>query len=100
MKLSTIWYRANRELTQIRGEFGSRSAKRACAVGAIFYYDAKNPAIDDLSRYDWKDMKQEETLLKARDVLTSATGKDIVELNDREGWTFLQFARKARSLGL
>src|SRR5438445_12931162 len=99
MKLSTIWYKASRELTQTRGRLGDRSEKRACALGAIFYYDAIDKKDNNLTRYSLRDMRQRKTLIPAIKRFESEYG-DIIILNDAKRWTFRDFARSARKLKL
>ncbi len=97
IKLSEIWKKANRELKHIKIEFGDASRKEACAMGAISYYlsDRKTCLLSEL-KYSW----QKAVFRDMVKTFESKTKSSIWELNDVQGWTFLQFAQKAEELRL
>ena len=96
MKLSEIWYRAAKELKQVKQEFGDIDRKEACAMGAICYYLSDGVAISPASLTHDHDIIYNNLLSDFR----LAYGEHIITLNDEEGWSFEDFAKKAEELGL
>ncbi|HZW55933.1 MAG TPA: hypothetical protein VFF30_06560 [Nitrososphaerales archaeon] len=103
-KLSEIWDRASRELTQVKGRFGDTEKKEVCALGAILFYLSNGTVCNRYEALqqgreigDYWLMKEYSSLV---DLFYCKTGKKIADLNDDEGWTFENFAERARELGL
>ena len=96
MKLSKMWYRAAKELKQVKEDFGSVDRKEACAMGAICYYLSDGVAINPASLTHFLDITYNHLLFDFR----LAYGEHVITLNDKEGWSFEQFAKKAEELGL
>ena len=96
MKLSEIWYRAAKELTQIKGRYGSAPAKTACAAGSVSYYLSQGRTC-----YNWEPTPTEKAEYRrlSREFAVEAE-QGIIIINDELGWTFEQFAKKAEELGL
>jgi hypothetical protein len=97
IKLSRIWEKASKELTQIKIEFGNPSTMEACAMGAISYYlsDKKTCLLSELP-HPW----QKAVFRDMVKTFESKSRSSIWELNDLQGWTFAQFAEKAIELSL
>jgi len=94
LTLAKIWRRAEKELTQVRGDFGRRSTKRACAAGAIVFYLGAGD--DDYLNSSYGSIRARECLQKAQKLLTAEfEGQGIAEMNDIHHWTFGQFAEWA-----
>ena len=102
IKLSDIWDKADKELTQIKHKFGSPVTMYTCALGAIVFYLSNRKSCNPT------ELNHEEYFLFSRltsefyknNIIPNHTKLSITELNDKMGWTFKQFADKARELGL
>jgi hypothetical protein len=97
LTLKKIWTNASKELKQIKVGFGNAETKEACAMGAIAYY-LSNKETCHLSelKYSW----QKAAFRKMVKNFESKGECSIWELNDSLGWSFMDFAEKARELGL
>jgi hypothetical protein len=97
LTLQKIWTKANKELKQIKVEFGDAEAKEACAMGAIAYY-LSNKETCHLSQlmYSW----QKTAFRRMVKGFESKGDCSIWELNDSLGWSFSDFAEKAFELGI
>ncbi len=112
--LAELFERASKDLIQIKGDYGfCDGVSEACAEGAIFYYRAKSTFQDYHGTLDWarctyivdnNEAKLITSLLiqeamNFEEDLILLTGKDMSGLNDRDDWSFADFARAARELG-
>src|SRR3989475_802159 len=112
--LAELFERASKDLIQIKGDYGfCDGVSEACAEGAIFYYRAKSTFHDYNGTLDWarctyivdnNEAKLITSLLiqeamNFEEDLILLTGKDMSGLNDRDDWSFADFARAARELG-
>src|SRR5258708_1613111 len=99
--LAEIWERASRELTQVRGEFGSRSKKQACAAGAIVFYLPRD-GVDDHLGLGNTTPRGIDLMRTANHLMTDEFGptEGIPDKNDRGHWTFADFATWARVKGI
>jgi len=96
MKISEVFDRADKELTQIIGMFGSRSEKRACANGALTYY-LGDKEVDSLTPLD-SDVGREmtEKINKFQHFLLTQYHGSIATLNDGgHRWKFKDFKNAA-----
>ena len=96
MKLSEIWERADKELTQVNGHYGFAKEKEACALGAVNYYVSGGKHVS----YSRLTEIQQEESERLRLLFYDKWHVDISFLNDKGGWTFKQFAEEAKKLGL
>ena len=93
-KLSDIF--ENTTYTQIKEHYSDGKRGR-CAAGLV---------MSEMFGWDGKDIcdfnKGEHVFeyFKYMDLVKQKTGKGVAELNDREGWTFKDFGRLYRSIGL
>jgi len=94
MKLYEIFERANKELTQIKGAWGLKTKKTACALGAISYY-----LIGRCKPYDI-DGNPNVEVAKLGELWFHKDGNSLIDRNDYYRWTFKQFAKRARRLGI
>lgn len=93
-KLYNIWERAGNELKQVNRSYGNAGRKQACALGAIVYYASNGKTCDPAK------IPIAERLVYANMVAKweRLSGKEISKLNDKDGWTFEEFAKNARML--
>jgi len=96
--LAEAFYHASKELKQLRGSFGLRSKKAACARGVINYYfgTAENLSHETTS-------KAVGLIRQADKILREKTGYDgLITLNDHREmrWTFRQFATFFKKEGM
>jgi len=119
LSLSEIWTRASKELVQVTGSYGAASAKRACALGAIEYYRTEGanciPRTSEWLRESYRTAVNTFVRALPRALIEELNGLQglspidiqgadvdavIARLNDYSKWTFVQFAAKAKELGL
>jgi hypothetical protein len=93
-KLYKIWEKASRELKQVNHSYGNAGRKEACALGAIVYY-ASNAKTCNPSKIPLAERLIYSNMVAKWERLS---GKEISKLNDKEGWTFEEFAKNARAL--
>ena len=91
-KLSDIFEWASKNLTQVKNWLGDPVEKKACAVGAIMFWASKGERVNCP---DHGDVPQRDQM----NIFNSTVG-DIVNLNNGKGWTFKDFAKAARGIGL
>lgn len=101
-KLSEMWDRASKEFMQIKGSYGwiEGKNKETCASGAIAYYMTKGATLRDYLLEESVDKEGYDDLVSKEKRFCAGAGDSIFRLNDRKGWTFAQFAERARELGV
>jgi hypothetical protein len=94
MSLSEMWYRASKELKQLRYDLGSTEKRQACALGALHFYSGDGEiGVDFLSNKICKAYCDFDNIMRV------VHGMGVVELNNVKEWSFERFADEARELG-
>lgn len=101
MSISEIFELADKELTQIRGDYGSRSQKTACASGVLVYYlgTGYSPEYGPDYLFDSVATVYRRDVYRFRNAIAESYGSNIETLNDKYFWSFGEFAQAARELG-
>jgi|SRR5437660_12683778 len=93
-KLSDIWTWAQKDLKQIKYDYGNAKEGKACALGAIEYYRTDKRKVT-VSWSLWRRISYQTDIDKF-----VSKYNDIAYLNDQFSWSFKQFAEAAKKIGL